>query len=117
VADAATGLVVRLGGSQWGVPMARVIEVLRDATVQRMPGAPPAVAGIVNHRGRVLTVADAAVALELPEPAAGGRDLLVVESGGHRFAVVVDTVAGLAAEARTSLAELDLERIAGAIFT
>jgi hypothetical protein len=46
-----------------------------------------------------------------------GGDLVVVEAGGHRFAVAVDGVSGLAATPRTSLAALDLDRIAAAIFT
>lgn len=109
--------MVRLGGRQWGVPLGRVIEVLRDTVVHRVPGTGDAVAGMVNHRGRVLTVADPARALDLPGGAVGSGEVLVVEVGGHRFGLVVEAVSGLANDRRTSLEGLDLERIAEAVFT
>ncbi|MDX2261562.1 MAG: chemotaxis protein CheW [Gemmatimonadales bacterium] len=110
------GLVVRVAGTRWFIPVAGVIEVLRDAAVARLPGTPPAVRGIVNHRGRVLTVADPIRALGLPGDVGGADDVVIVEAGGHRFAVAVDGVVELAAEARTGLATLDLDSIASAIF-
>ena len=39
------GLVVRVAGSRWFIPVAGVIEVLRDALIVRVPGAVPAVRG------------------------------------------------------------------------
>src|SRR5690606_25582005 len=66
VTDAAptdAALVVRLGADRWSIPVAAVIEVLRGQTLTRVPGADPVVLGLVNHRGRVLTVGDPARAL------------------------------------------------------
>lgn len=111
------GLVVRVGGVRWFVPVAAVIEVLRDTPVARVPAADPSVVGLVNHRGRILTVGDAARALALANDVGPRRDLVVVESGeGRRFAVAVEAVIELAPTARTGLATLDLEAIATAIF-
>lgn len=111
-----TGLVVRVAGARWFIPVAEVVEVLREPTVARLPAASPSVAGVVNHRGRVLTVADPVRALELPGQAGGRRDVIVVVAAGHRFAVAVDAVIELVAEPRTGLATLDLGAVARAVF-
>lgn len=121
VTDAAphrvTGLVVRVAGVRWFLPVDGVIEVLRRPVVARIPAAPAAVRGLVNHRGRVLTVADPVRALTLPGDAGDGHDVVVVQAAGHRFAVAVDAVIELAAEARTGLATLDLAAVAAAVFS
>jgi len=111
-----TGLVVRVAGARWYVPVESVVEVLRGAAVARIPGAPPAVRGLVNHRGRLLTVADPVRALALPGTGGEGRDVVVVATPTRRFAVAVDAVIELAAEARTGLATLDVEAVAAAVF-
>jgi chemotaxis signal transduction protein len=115
-ASSRAGLVVRAGGVRWFIPVAAVIEVVRHAAVSRIPAA-AAVLGLVNHRGRVLAVGDAARALGLAVPLTGDADLVVVElAGGRRFAVAVETVIELVAEPRTGLAPLDLDAVAAAIF-
>jgi chemotaxis signal transduction protein len=111
-----TGLVVRVAGARWFVPLPSVVEVLRQPVVARIPAAAPTVLGLVNHRGRLLTVADPVRALELPGAGGAVADVVVVEAGGHRFAVGVDAVIELAAAARTGLATLDLDRVADAVF-
>jgi chemotaxis signal transduction protein len=111
-----TGLVVRVAGTRWFIPVEEVVEVLREPVVARVPAAGPAVAGVVTHRGRVLTVADPVRALELPGQAGGSRDVIVVVAAEHRFAVAVDAVIELVAEPRTGLATLDLVAVARAVF-
>jgi purine-binding chemotaxis protein CheW len=113
---AVTGLVVRVGGARWFVEVHKVIEVLRAPPVARVPSADPAVVGLVNHRGRVLTVADPVRALDLTDGAVAGWEVVVVEAAGHRFAVAIDAVIELVSEPRTGLATLDLDAIASAIF-
>lgn len=112
----AGGLVVRVAGERRLIPVARVVEVLRDARIVRVPGAEAAVAGVVNHRGRILTVADAAVALGLAVAPEAAREVVVVSWGQRRFGLAVGGVVELIAEPRTGLAEIDLERIAAATF-
>ena len=107
---------MRVAGARWFVPVEAVVEVLRGAPVARIPGAPAAVRGLVNHRGRLLTVADPVRALELPGQGGEGRDIVVVATAARRFAGAVDAVIELAAEARTGLATLDIEAVATAVF-
>lgn len=115
-AHGVSGLVVRVAGTRWFIPVDEVVEVLREPVVARLPAAGPAVAGMVNHRGRVLTVADPVRALQLPGQAGGSRDVVVVVAEGRRFAVAVDAVIELVAEPRTGLATLDLGAVARAVF-
>jgi purine-binding chemotaxis protein CheW len=114
--DRVTGVVVRVAGSRWYLPVESVVEVLRGRQVARLPGAPASVVGVVNHRGRVLTVADPVRALALPGEGVAARDLVVVEAGDRRFVVGVDAVIELLTEPRTGLARLDLEAVARALF-
>ena len=109
-------LVVQVAGARWAMPLAGVIEVIRAARLIRVPGGVPAVRGMVNHRGRILTVADAIRALGLPGDAGTGGEVVIVEWQHRRFGIAVDAVIELNSEARTGLAEIDLERIATAIF-
>ena len=111
-----TGLVVRIAGARFYVAIESVVEVLREPMVARLPGAPATVTGVVNHRGRVLTVADPVRALELPGNPASGGEVVVVAVGERRYALAVDAVIELVAEPRTGLATLDLERVTRAVF-
>lgn len=111
-----TGLVVQAGGARWLIPAAAVVEVLREPALSRLPGTSAMVSGAVNHRGRVLVVADPVRALELAGGSGGARDVVVVEVGARRFALALDAVIELVTEPRTGLAEMDLEAISMAVF-
>jgi chemotaxis signal transduction protein len=114
--QAGAGLVVQVAGIRRFIPVGSVLEVLREARIIRVPGGVPAVRGMVNHRGRIITVADAVRALDLPGESGVGGEVVVVEWRLRRFGVAVDAVVELNGEARTGLAEIDLEQIATAIF-
>ena len=110
------GVVVRIAGERRYIAVTSVIEVLREARIIRVPGAAPAVLGMVNHRGKVLPVAEGCGALELTGEPVSGREIVVVRWQQRRFGIAVDGVVELAGEARTGLAEIDLNRIAAAVF-
>lgn len=82
----------RVDGGLYGVELPRVHEVLRPQPLTRVPLAPPAVAGLLNLRGRIVP------ALELRtlfgraprEGAAGG--FVVVRRPDGLVALVVDDV-------------------------
>ena len=110
------GLVVRVAGARWLLPFSAVIEVLRSPGIAPLPATPAAVRGVVNHRGRILTVADPIRALGLPGAGATGGDVVVVELGGRRFGVAVDGVVELAAESRAGMEVLALDAVELAVF-
>jgi len=80
----------RLGKSHYGVELARVQEVLRPLPVTRLPLSPPAIAGLINLRGRIVTVVDLRVVLGVEaSPAAG---LVVVRGSEGPVALLVDAI-------------------------
>ena len=56
-------LLIALRDSVVALPADSVVEVLPARPFARVPGAVPAVAGVVNRRGRMLTVVDLGLAL------------------------------------------------------
>ena len=96
-ADAASGVVVRLCGARYAVPMEAVAEVGRVPRVTRVPGVPDWVAGVSNWRGRILPVVDLRPLLGGSASAFSGDSRLVV-AGDDAISVglVVDDVDGVA---------------------
>ncbi len=65
--------------SDWyGLPLATVAEVLEATPVTRLPGAPPAVLGLVNVRGAIVPVLDTALLLGLPGLGLAGVGALAI---------------------------------------
>lgn len=57
-----------LGGRRFAIPAAQVAGVAAPVPLERVPGAPPEVAGARGFRGEVVAVLDAALLLEAPAP-------------------------------------------------
>ncbi len=72
-----------------------VQEVLRAAEITPIPGAHPAIRGIINLRGNVVTILDARIFFSLPEkPFDDDSRIMVVElRSGEVAGIVVDSVA------------------------
>ena len=86
-------------GEWFGVPVLSVREVLRDFSIERAPGAPPFVLGLINLRGEILTVVDGAIRLGMPVAAQARPDetdedqrIVVVEHGDDVIGLFVDRV-------------------------
>jgi purine-binding chemotaxis protein CheW len=94
-------MLLRLGPSTYGLPVAAVREVVRLPAVTRVPGLPPFVAGLTNVRGRVLAVLDLCPLLQLDIPR--GERLLILDGPGGQ--------AGRAAVGLVVDAALDLLRL------
>jgi purine-binding chemotaxis protein CheW len=82
---------VHVGDGLFGIPISHILEIVGSARPQRVPLAPPFVGGLVHYRGDVLTTVSLRQLLDLP-PREGSQDLLVVESSGGCFGLLVDTV-------------------------
>ena len=79
---------------QWlGLPVSEVRDVLRTARLTTIPAASPAIAGIMNLRGRVVTAIDLRRRLGLPPAAADTRPFnVVVDREGESYGLVVDRI-------------------------
>jgi len=83
----------RLAGRDYGVELARVLEVLRPQPITRLPLSPPAIAGLLNLRGRIVPVVDPRVVLGAARPSLDARGGLVVVSGDDGpVALLVDAI-------------------------
>jgi purine-binding chemotaxis protein CheW len=85
-----------LGTGLYGVDVQRVREVVRRQQTTTVPLAPPAVAGLINLRGQVVTTVDLRERLDLP-PAPPQEDpmLVVVLVDGESIALLVDRIGGV----------------------
>src|SRR5882672_4515395 len=87
-------LLFRCGGQVLAVEAGAVREILGASEPTRIPGAPPAVLGLVNVRGTLVPVVDAARAVGLPGESRRGT-LIIVERHGRPVALAVDEVLDL----------------------
>lgn len=85
-------LIARLAGRRIAVPAAEVEAVVELEGLTPAPRAAPHVAGLSALRSRVLTVIDGVAALEAGRSDVAGRDAIVVPSGGHTYALMVEEV-------------------------
>ncbi|MDO9489372.1 MAG: chemotaxis protein CheW, partial [Sphingomonadaceae bacterium] len=86
-------VTVYLEGQLLGIPVLSVHDVMRMGALTRVPRAPPLVAGVMNLRGRIVTVIDLCRCLGFAERAPAAASMaVVVEVGGQPYALVVDRV-------------------------
>jgi purine-binding chemotaxis protein CheW len=82
-----------IGGQLFGLPIARVQDVFIPERLTRVPLASPDVAGVLNLRGRIVTMIDMRSRLGLPKrdgdrpPMAIGVDLR-----GESYGLLIDSV-------------------------
>ena len=84
----------RLDGDLYGVEVEHVQEVLRSQSITRVPLAPPAVAGLINLRGQVVTAIELRERLGRPARQAGTEAVvIVVRLHGEAVSLLVDSIA------------------------
>jgi purine-binding chemotaxis protein CheW len=82
---------VRVAKTMFGVPIGHILEIVGSARPQPVPLAPDYVGGLVHYRGDVLTTVSLRQLLGLP-PCQDAQDILVLESQGGCFGLLVDSV-------------------------
>ena len=82
---------VRLDKALFGVPIRHILEIVGKARPRPVPLAPGFVGGLVHYRGDVLTTVSLRSLLDLP-PLDEAQDVLVLESEGGCFGLLVDSV-------------------------
>lgn len=82
-----------IGGQLFGLPILRVQDVFAPERLTSVPLSPPEVAGVLNLRGRIVTLIDMRRRLGL-----GGREdsqqsmAIGVESRGESYGLLIDSV-------------------------
>ncbi len=82
-----------IGGQLFGLPILRVQDVFIPERLTRVPLAPPEVAGVLNLRGRIVTLIDMRRSLGLDERADPGPPMAIgVERAGESYGLLIDSV-------------------------
>lgn len=81
-----------LGDGLYGLSISHILEIVGGAKPEAVPLAPSFVAGLVHYRGDVLTTVSARKLLGMAPLEGKIPDLLVVESDGGCFGLIVDSV-------------------------
>lgn len=99
-------LTIMIGEQIFGIPILQVQDVLGPQKVTRIPLAPPAVAGSLNLRGRIVTAVDVRTCLGMPpRPQNNVNEMsVVVENAGELYSLMIDKVGDV-----MSLADKDYE--------
>jgi purine-binding chemotaxis protein CheW len=82
-----------IGGQLFGLPISRVQDVFVPDRLTRIPLAPPEVAGLLNVRGRILTVIDMRRRLGVEFSKNAGRTLAIgIEHRGESYGLLIDCI-------------------------
>jgi purine-binding chemotaxis protein CheW len=77
----------------FGLPIARVQDVFVPARLTKVPLSPFEVAGVLNLRGRIVTVIDMRRRLGLPPRSSEGQDMAIgIERDGEAYGLLVDSM-------------------------
>lgn len=86
-------VTVTVGEQLFGLLIARVNDVFLPARVTRVPLSRPEIAGVLNLRGRIITMLDMRGRLGLPPLTNGSERMAVgVEFRGEAYGLLVDAV-------------------------
>ncbi len=85
-------LVFRVAGRTHCAEIDEVREIVPIAPTTRLPGAPAFVRGLINLRGNLVTVLDAAMCLHGVRADDSNASILLVEREGRVVGVIVDEV-------------------------
>jgi len=86
-------VTVMIGGQLFGLPILRVQDVFAPERLTRVPLAPPEVAGVLNLRGRIVTLIELRRLLGLDDRKDEGEPMAVgVEHAGESYGLLIDSV-------------------------
>ncbi len=82
-----------IGGQLFGLPILRVQDVFTPERLTRVPLAPPEIAGVLNLRGRIVTLVDMRRRLGLAQRDDDGTPMAIgVELRGESYGLLIDSV-------------------------
>jgi purine-binding chemotaxis protein CheW len=99
-----SGLAFRLGAGTYAVEPRHVREVHPVPRVTPLPGVPSFVRGIINVRGRIVSLLDLKSLFGIPDSGTTQTDnVIILQSPGMEFGLLVDEILGLTAIPISSL--------------
>lgn len=86
-------LTFHLAGQAFGISVLQVNDVLNEREITRPPLSPASIAGVMNLRGRIVTIIDVRRCLNQPPRPTDMHGMnIVIEEGGELFSLLVDSV-------------------------
>lgn len=87
-------LTIHIADQIFGIPVLQVQDVLGEQRVTRVPLSPPAVAGSLNLRGRIVTAINVRACLGLPpkQETESNPMSVVVENQNELYSLMIDKV-------------------------
>ncbi len=98
-------LVCKVHGEEFAFPLTDILEIIPSAALTDIPNAPAAIRGMLNLRGKVVTVVDLSTVLGFGPTADILHSHIVVAAGKGRelFGILVDGVTGVLRTASSKL--------------
>lgn len=91
--DSVEYVTVTIGEQLFGLPIHRVQDVFIPETITRVPLSAPEIAGVLNLRGRIVTVIDMRRRLALPPRRGTAHNMAVgIEYKGESYGLLIDAV-------------------------
>jgi len=82
----------RVGRETYGVPITSLHEIVRVPEITAVPDAPDYMEGVINLRGKIVSVVDLRKRFGVPQTPLNRRNrILVVEHGGRLSGLIVDS--------------------------
>jgi purine-binding chemotaxis protein CheW len=82
-----------IGGQLFGLPILRVQDVFAPERLTKVPLAPAEIAGVLNLRGRIVTLVDMRRRLGLEHGADHSQTMAIgVESRGESYGLLIDSI-------------------------
>lgn len=112
-------LLFDIAGSLYACDMAAVREIIPFQQITRLPGAPPAVCGLINLRGNIVTVLDLSIRVAKQECNRAAGSILLVPYRDKLVGIGVDEVRDLQSvradgvESQGDLTAFDANIVAG----
>ena len=86
-------VTMTVGGQLFGIPVLQVRDVLGPQRITKVPLAPPAVAGSLNLRGRIVTAIDLRIRLGMPPRADSQPSMsVVVAYKDDLYSLIIDLI-------------------------
>ena len=94
----------RVGRETYGVPIAMVHEIVRVPEITAVPNAPDYLEGVINLRGKIVSIIDLRKRFGEPAVQPNGKNrILVAEVNGRLLGLVVDSASEVLKIARTEV--------------
>ncbi|MBI3185410.1 MAG: purine-binding chemotaxis protein CheW [Myxococcales bacterium] len=89
-------VIFRLDKERYALPLSAIREVVvPPGQFTRVPRSPPSVRGVINLRGRVVTVVELRSLLGLPEPSPASQKIVLLDRGRRDLGLLVTEVDGI----------------------